>query len=259
MKLIHCFGWIAASLLALPSVGCSGGDPMESVDNQQEELRHHGRACAGPRDRECPDDRFCASARPGRCPDEKHLGVCMSRPEVCTDEFNPVCGCDGVTYPNACNAAAVGVAVASRGECAPAFCGGIAGFPCPAGQTCIDDPSDDCDPANGGADCGGICVTQTFCGGIAGIPCPGGQTCVDDPSDDCDPTNGGADCGGICVPQTDPCAAVLCPEGNECVVDGDQASCVPIGTCGSAVCAAGTVCCNPLLGICRPPGGVCIF
>ncbi len=39
------------------------------------------------------------------------------------------------------------------------FCGGIAAFPCDAGQTCVDDPSDSCDPMNGGADCGGMCVT----------------------------------------------------------------------------------------------------
>jgi eight-cysteine-cluster-containing protein len=42
----------------------------------------------------------------------------------------------------------------------PAFCGGFAGIPCPAGEICIDDPTDDCDPAAGGADCGGICVPQ---------------------------------------------------------------------------------------------------
>ncbi|WP_090906885.1 Kazal-type serine protease inhibitor domain protein [Nitrosospira sp. Nsp13] len=38
------------------------------------------------------------------------------------------------------------------------MCGGIAGFPCPAGKTCVDDPSDNCDPTRGGADCSGICV-----------------------------------------------------------------------------------------------------
>jgi hypothetical protein len=40
----------------------------------------------------------------------------------------------------------------------PAFCGGIAAFPCATGQSCVDDPRDDCDPRAGGADCGGICV-----------------------------------------------------------------------------------------------------
>jgi hypothetical protein len=37
------------------------------------------------------------------------------------------------------------------------FCGGFAGFPCPKGFTCVDDPRDDCDPSQGGADCAGIC------------------------------------------------------------------------------------------------------
>lgn len=46
----------------------------------------------------------------------------------------------------------------------PEFCGGIAGFPCPEGETCVDDPSDDCDPNAGGADCGGICVAGETCG-----------------------------------------------------------------------------------------------
>lgn len=41
------------------------------------------------------------------------------------------------------------------------FCGGIAGIACPAGQECVDDPSDTCDPENGGADCGGVCVPIT--------------------------------------------------------------------------------------------------
>src|SRR5688500_9538844 len=37
------------------------------------------------------------------------------------------------------------------------FCGGIAGFACPEGFVCVDDPRDDCDPREGGADCGGVC------------------------------------------------------------------------------------------------------
>lgn len=38
----------------------------------------------------------------------------------------------------------------------PTFCGGIAGFACPDGQVCVDDPRDGCDPSIG-ADCGGVC------------------------------------------------------------------------------------------------------
>jgi hypothetical protein len=47
----------------------------------------------------------------------------------------------------------------------PATCGGIAARPCAGGFICIDDPRDDCDPRNGGADCGGICVApDSRCG-----------------------------------------------------------------------------------------------
>ena len=84
-------------------------------------------------------------------------------------------------------------------DAGPQACGGIAGLACPAGQTCVDNTSDSCDPAHGGADCPGVCVTGgQFCGGIAGIKCPSGLTCVDNPNDSCDPKHGGADCGGIC-------------------------------------------------------------
>ena len=44
-------------------------------------------------------------------------GVCSPKPEVCTREYRPVCGCGDVTYPNACMAAADGVSIAYRGEC----------------------------------------------------------------------------------------------------------------------------------------------
>lgn len=40
------------------------------------------------------------------------------------------------------------------------LCGGIAAIKCPQGQMCIDDPSDNCDPNKGGADCSGICVAK---------------------------------------------------------------------------------------------------
>jgi hypothetical protein len=42
-------------------------------------------------------------------------------------------------------------------------CGGFAGTPCPQGQLCLDDPSDDCDPDQGGADCIGLCVKESAC------------------------------------------------------------------------------------------------
>lgn len=38
-----------------------------------------------------------------------------------------------------------------------AFCGGIGAIRCPDGGRCVDDPDDECDPARGGRDCGGVC------------------------------------------------------------------------------------------------------
>jgi hypothetical protein len=54
---------------------------------------------------------------------------------------------------------------------APKLCGGIAGIACGPNEVCVDDPSDNCDPSKGGADCDGICQPKP-----TGTPC-GPNTC----------------------------------------------------------------------------------
>lgn len=44
-------------------------------------------------------------------------GSCLPRPEACMYFWDPVCGCDGITYDNACFAALAGVSIDYEGEC----------------------------------------------------------------------------------------------------------------------------------------------
>ena len=55
--------------------------------------------------------------RPESEPDEPCRVEPPSEPVMCTADWNPVCGCDGKTYSNACNAGAAGVTRFEPGEC----------------------------------------------------------------------------------------------------------------------------------------------
>ncbi len=54
----------------------------------------------------------------GVCGQGDQSGACETIPDVCTEVFSPVCGCDGMTYSNPCTAASEGVSILSAGECA---------------------------------------------------------------------------------------------------------------------------------------------
>lgn len=51
------------------------------------------------------------------CIDEARRAA--GRDAICTMQFDPVCGCDGVTYGNACQAEAAGVKRFEPGGCKP--------------------------------------------------------------------------------------------------------------------------------------------
>ncbi len=67
--------------------------------------------------RACGRKGFCDLGGKAQCGRANVPGVCALRPQACIALFDPVCGCDGTTYGNACAAHAAGIGVDHGGPC----------------------------------------------------------------------------------------------------------------------------------------------
>ncbi len=216
MKLVSRVTLVACCAYAFAfGAGCSSGDPPPATEDAASTLSEGlSRASRGGRR---------AGGRPGRPPRNPCAAVLCPTNTTCE-----VVRGDAVCTP-----------IEPPAE--PVFCGGIAAFECPGAGQCFDDPSDDCDPENGGADCGGVCD----CSGVL-LLCIQGTVFDDDPNvcacvpeepevDACATVRCAAgthcevvDGGAICAPDENPCNLVDCPpERPACEVQDGEAVCVP--------------------------------
>ncbi|MFQ5589840.1 MAG: Kazal-type serine protease inhibitor family protein, partial [Phycisphaerae bacterium] len=263
--------------------GCITGNVIEPCGQQQ---------CGGIAGIPCDDPNMVCNFPIGTCGMNDVFGVCTPHSGVCPDVWDPVCGCDGVTYGNDCEAAAAAVSIAHLGECGIVCEPTSDGMGC-APLACSPIPEEQClitvvghDPVTGShaavaCECRdfNLCHIE-FMGGMptAVGGCPDGGVCelveldldgdgvVDVVTAECVPTGACcSDIGGSPLPvpectqaRPDVCVAsggVFAGPGTTC--DVTQACCLPLQ--GADACVdINPFCCEVFHGVPQGPDTTCL-
>jgi hypothetical protein len=85
-------------------------------DGQADENCNDEKQCGGFAGFTCAKSQFC-KYEIGTCNWADQLGTCTAYTYACPQIYSPVCGCNGQTYGNTCEADAAGVSLDYKGEC----------------------------------------------------------------------------------------------------------------------------------------------
>ncbi len=115
---------VLISVAAIVLAACANGGEMPAENSEPAqttpgvEIGETGGMCGGIAGFECNNEGdYCAMEERQCAKVADAAGVCTPKPQACTRDYRPVCGCDGETYSNACMAASRGVNVAHPQEC----------------------------------------------------------------------------------------------------------------------------------------------